>query len=163
MLVGRKFFETVSVEKLLGKASDQVAKELTKCSDVQPNLVDHIFFEQSAFAASWRVEGASASMRFRVIAEVDPDANLLLESRFPAICDDTFTLLIADESLPSGDEFAVPSDWGSVSSAIEGSQPFAHLESAYNEINPELKLATSVFVLQHPKNGPFFAAQASIH
>lgn len=163
VLVGGKFFETVSVETLLGGAFDQVANELAKYSDVQPNFVDDIFFEQRAFAASRRVEGASASVRFRVMAEVDPDANLLLESRFPAICDDTLTLLVADDSLPGDDEFANSYEWHSVPGVIEVSPSFTNLESAYNEINPELKLATSVFVLQHPKNGPFFAAQASIH
>lgn len=163
VLVSGRFFETISVDELLTRAFNQVARESAKSSNFEPALSDEISVQQRAFAASRRVEGASVSVRFRVMAQVDPDANLLLENRFPAIRDNTLNLLVADESLPSGVEFFESFDWRDVPVEIEDSYAFSNLEIAFNEINPQLKTATTVSVLQHPKNGPFFLAQSSIY
>ena len=140
-----------------------MTKESAGDAGSEPRIPENFVVKQNVFAATRQVEGASVKVRFRVMIEADGQANLLSDRQYPQIGENTLTLLVPEESLPTTTDTVNPSDWGSVSSAIEGSRPFANLESAYNEINPELKLATSVFVLQHPKNGPFFAAQASIH
>ena len=163
VLVSGKFFETVSIDELLTRAFDQVARESAKSSDFELGLSDKISIQQRNFAASRRVEGASVSVRFRVMAQADPEANLLLESRFPSIRDNTLNLLVDDESLPSGVEFLESFNWRDVPLEIENSISFSNLEIAFNEIDPQLKVFTTISVLQHPKNGPFFLAQSSIH
>ncbi len=163
VLVSGRFFETVPIDDVLRGAFEQVTKESASDPGSEPRIPESFVVKQNVFAATRQVEGASVKVRFRVMIEADGQANLLSDRQFPQIRDDTLTLLVHDESLPDADEFTDPSDWHSVPSVIEESQSFANLEAAYDEIDTQLKLATSVFVLQHPKNGPFFAAQASIH
>ena len=163
VLVSGRFFETIPIDDVLRGAFEQVTKESAEDTESEPQIPDNFVVKQNVFAATRQVEGASVKVRFRVMIEADAQANLLSDRQYPQIGENTLTLLVHDDSLSSQRDFTDASDWNSVPNAIEVSPSFMRLESAYNEINPELKLVTSVFVLQHPKNGPFFAAQASIH
>lgn len=163
VLVSGRFFETVSVDELLTQAFDQVARDSATDSGSELTLSDELVVQQRSFAASRRVPGASVSVRFRVMAQADRDANLLSGARFPEIRDNTLNLLVADETLPTETVFYERFEWQNVPEEIEASATFGDLESAYNEIDPQLKTVTTVSVLQHPKNGPFFLAQALIH
>ena len=76
ILVSGAFFETVSSEDVLQDAFSQVAAEAMPKESDHRNLIENLRVRQSAFAATRKVEKSSISVRFRVMAQVDPHADL---------------------------------------------------------------------------------------
>ena len=160
ILVSGAFFETMPVDEVLTDAFHQVAND--SMPDDQDSLHD-FEVQQRPFATTRRVEQSSISVRFRVMAQADPRANLLSESRFPVIKANTLTFLVHDPQLESKDLFGKVYDWHSAPGEIQESDGFVNLKSAYEDIDKELESVTNVSILRHPLNGPFFFAQSQIN
>ena len=163
VLVSGAFFETTSIEDVLDDAFEQVVGDSTSQSIDTSALAEQFFVRQSNFAAQRHVEGASISIRFRVMAEVDKQANLLVAKRYPMIGDNTLSFVSHDSELPSGSDTTPQFAWDDAPDLISSCNAYSRLGQAFEEIDPSLKSITRVSILRHPLNGPFFMAQAPIH
>ena len=163
VFVSGSFFETVPTDEVLTSAFEQVATASTS-DDIDVNEFTQYFdIRQSNFAETRRVEGSSISVRFRVMAEVDSRANLLSDREYPMIEDNTLTMLVHEPRLTDPSLARNLCAWDEAPDAIKGCDGYAYLGEALDEVDATLKTAVRVSVLQHPMNGPFFMAQASIH
>ena len=163
ILVSGAFFETMPISDVLTNAFHQVTTDSTPNHLDHTELTRHFEVQQSHFAASRKIEGASISVRFRVMAEVDPRANLLNEKQYPMIKANTLTILFHDPALKYPSLYGKMHNWNSAPMAVKKCKGYNYLEQAYDEIDASMKSVTSVSILCHPMNGPFFMAQASIH
>ena len=163
VLVSGAFFETVPANEVLANAFSQVAASSTSDDVDVSEFTRHFDVRQANFAETRRVEGSSISVRFRVMAQVDPRANLLSDTRYPMIEANTLTLLVHEPRLTSP---SLPEDvyaWGEAPDAVKECDSYAYLGEALDGIDATLKSTLRVSVLRHPMNGPFFMAQATIH
>ena len=163
VLVSGSFFETVPVDKVLADAFDQVTAASTSGDIDVSEFTQHFDIQQANFAETRRVEGSSISVRFRVMAQVDPRANLLSDRRYPMIKANTLTMLVHEQRLTNPSLARDFYAWDQAPRAIKRCDGYTYLREAFDEINTTLKAVTRVSVLQHPMNGPFFMAQAPIH
>ena len=163
ILVSGAFFETMPIGEVLANAFNQVTEDSTPDHSDDTELTRHFEAQQPHFAATRKVEGASISVRFRVMAEVDPRANLLTEKLYPMIKDNTLTILFHEPALKFTSLYDKMYSWDSAPRDIKQCKGYDYLRQDYDEIDTSLKSFTSVSILGHPMNGPFFMAQASIH
>lgn len=163
VLVSGSFFETVSVDEVLTDAFEQVAAASASEDVDVSEFTRHFDIQQANFAETRRVEGSSISVRFRVMAQVDPRANLLSESRYPMIEANTLTMLVHEPRLTGPSLARDLYAWDEVPDAIIGCDGYTCLGDALDEVDAGLKAVVRVSVLRHPMNGPFFMAQAPIH
>lgn len=163
VLVSGAFFETVPIDEVLANAFEQVAAASTSDDTDVSELTQNLDIQQANFAETRRVAGSSISVRFRVMAQVDPRANLLNDRRYPMIEANTLTMLVHEPRLTSPSLANDKHAWEHAPEAIKGCEGYIHLNEALDEIDTDLKAALRVSVLQHPMNGPFFMAQAYIH
>lgn len=163
VLVDGAFFETVPVNEVLADAFDQVAAASTSSDTDVSELTRNFDIQQANFAETRRVAGSSISVRFRVMAQVDPRANLLSDARYPMIAANTLTMLVHERGLTDPALAGKAYAWNQAPKAIQRCGGYAHLGEALDEVDAALKAATRVSVLRHPMNGPFFMAQAPIH
>lgn len=163
LLVSGSFFETIPANQVLANAFEQVAAASAPADLDVSDLARRLDIRQSHFAETRRVEGASISLRFRVMAQVDPRANLLSDARYPMIQPNTLTMLTHAPDLPAPSSADESYAWHQAPTPIQTSLAYAHLNQAFDDIDAALKAATRVSILQHPLNGQFFMAQAPIH
>ena len=163
VLVSGSFFETVPVDEVLTDAFEQVATASTPSDVDASEFTRHFEIQQANFAETRRVEGSSISVRFRVMAQVDPRANLLSESRYPMIEANTLTMLVHERRLTNPLLTRKFYTWDEAPVAIRRCDAYTHLGNALDEIDTTLKAIIRLSVLRHPMNGPFFMAQAPIH
>lgn len=163
VLVGGAFFETVPVNEVLADAFEQVAAASTSGDANVSEITRNFDIQQANFAETRRVEGSSISVRFRVMAQVDPRANLLSDARYPMIAANTLTMLVHERRLTDPALAEKAYAWNQAPNAIQRCGAYARLGEALDEVDTALKAATRVSVLRHPTNGPFFMAQAPIH
>ena len=163
VLVSGSFFETVPTGEVLTDAFNQVSAASTSGDIDASEFTRHFDIQQANFAATRRVEGSSISVRFRVMAQVDPRANLLSDRRYPMIKANTLTMLVPEHGLTNSSSTRELYAWDQAPKDIEGCEGYTYLGEALDEIDTALKVVTHVSVLQHPMNGPFFMAQAPIH
>ena len=97
------------------------------------------------------------------MAQVDPRANLLNDSRYPMIEANTLTLLVHERELTGPSLAGAGYAWDEASDAIKGCDGYMYLGGALDEIDAGLQAVVRVSVLRHPMNGLFFMAQAGIH
>ncbi len=158
-LVSGKFFETIPVDELLPSAFRQVAQDVSNSEIEIPEEYLRLFRRKEDFASTREVEGSSVKIRFRVMADAHPAANLLRERAYPMITDDTLSLLVPEESLGALHNDQDQYSWHGCPDSIRSSQSFRNLQAAFDEIEPALKDDVALSKLQHPMNGPFFLAQ----
>lgn len=163
VLVSGSFFETVPADEVLSNAFHQVATASTPDEMDVSEFTQHFDIRQSRFAQTRRVEGASISVRFRVMAQVDGRANLLSDTMYPMIQDNTLTMLVHERRLINPILTKKFYAWDQAPVAIKKCDAYTHLGEAFDEIDANLKSVIRVSALRHPMNGPFFMAQASIH
>lgn len=163
VLVSGSFFETVPVDEVLTDAFEQVATASTPLDVDASEFTRHFEIQQANFAETRRVEGSSISVRFRVMAQVDPRANLLSNRRYPMIEANTLTMLVHERRLTNPLLTKKFYAWNEAPVAIKRCDAYTHLGDALDEIDTSLKSVIRVSVLRHPMNGPFFMAQAPIH
>lgn len=98
-LVYGSFFETVSVEKLIGKSFTQVLEEQLKKSgkevpdDIKETLILALF-EQQGFSKVRNVDKSSVKLRFRIMTEVKVEGNVLNSEKYPEIKDNTLNFVL---------------------------------------------------------------------
>ena len=94
-LVHGSFFETIPADDLVGETFSQVVdEELTdpEINDDVKGKLKRALSRQDIFGRVRSVDKASVSMRFRVLVEVKPQANILNSNQYPEILDDTLNL-----------------------------------------------------------------------
>lgn len=91
-LVHGSFFETIPAENLVGETFSQVVDEELNDPEINEDVKGKLkkaLSRQDIFGRVRSVEKASVSMRFRVLVEVKPQANILGPNQYPEILDDT--------------------------------------------------------------------------
>lgn len=162
LLVGGKFFETVPVDEVLTDAFAQVAADSANPGVDVSDIMDKLSVQQRYFSATRRVTDSGFTVRFRVMGDVDPDANLLTENKYPMIGDNTLTFLAHDTQIPADARTTRQFDWQSAPAIIRNCTTYELLNVAIEDVEPSLKNVTRLSVMRHPLNGPFFMAQADI-
>jgi len=143
-LIHGSFFETIPAEKLVGETFSQVVDEELNDPEINENIKDKLkgaLSRQDIFSRVRSVEKASVSMRFRVLVEVKPDANILSPKHYPEILDDTLNLICPFHSEDEKEELI-----GNVASVI-GVKELEKL---------------NIFPIKHPLNGWFLVFQTKL-
>ena len=159
-LVSGAFFETIPVEHLLASAvskvlgSQQVAKGLEASLASTDDLQNH-------FAQTREVADASVKVRFRVMAEVHPKANLF--RAFPDEIDND-TISFVEEAnqtkLKSSNELTA---WKDASQNMRQSTFYRKISTAIEETKPRLVDDLTIGTIEHPMGGIFNIAQSRIY
>jgi hypothetical protein len=95
-LVHGSFFETIPAGDLVGESFSQVMEEELNDPDFNDDIkgkLKRALSRQDIFSRVRSVNKASVSMRFRVLAEVKPEANILNPNQYPEIADDTLNFI----------------------------------------------------------------------
>jgi hypothetical protein len=93
-LVHGSFFETIPPTELIKRAFQQVLDERLSTSldnELKALLLEGLS-EQESFSRTRHVEGASVSIRFRIMTEANPAGNIL---QYPEIQDNTLSLVVS--------------------------------------------------------------------
>lgn len=143
-LVHGSFFETIPAEDLVGETFSQVLDEQLNDPDIKEDVkrkLKRALSRQDIFSRVRSVEKASVSMRFRVLADVKPDANILNTNQYPEILDDTINLICAVHSQDEKEELIEKME------SVLGSDEFNQLR---------------IIQIKHPFNGPFLVFQSGL-
>ena len=98
-LVFGSFFETITVENLIGLSflqvlDEKLAEDKTEISeDVKATLLK-LLSQQNNFSRVRNIDKASVKLRFRIMTEVKAEGNILNSSKYPEIIDNTLNLII---------------------------------------------------------------------
>ena len=161
-LVSGAFFDTMSTPNLIRAAFGEMIGDSIDMEDLESKYkISDPFYDQSRFASTRKIEGASVKIRFRLMLEAKPEVNLLSKSSFSLIEENTVNFI--SPFLPH--DMVVESDslfpWAEVPLSIANSKQFFLLDQAYDDINSELKEAAKIGIITHPISGErFFLAQA---
>ena len=163
ILVSGAFFETMPVNEVLINAFNQVALDSVSDESILASLSENFSVQQSKFAETRTIKKSAISVRFRVMAEADPRANLLNENRYPMIGNNTLTFLHHEKPKKINQQSLIMHEWESAPLQVKRCTGYRQLNNAYGDIDASLKSNTRVSIMNHPLNEPFFIAQASIH
>jgi len=99
VLVDGSFFETIGTNDLISRSFSQVLNERLKESgkEITPELellLTEMFSEQENFSKVRSVDKASVKLRFRIMTEVKAEGNILNETKYPEIKDNTLNLIL---------------------------------------------------------------------
>jgi hypothetical protein len=101
VLVHGSFFETISVKELIASAFQDVIGSIASEDYCEATVFEKLdygaFADQSLFSQTRHIEGAAVTLRFRIMTEVNKDANLLNSTSYPEIKDNTLNLLVPCE------------------------------------------------------------------
>jgi hypothetical protein len=81
-LVHGRYFQTMAIPKLIREAFRQVLTGIADAQQEQSELTEIFVLRQIDFSRTRHVAGSAVSLRFRVMTQVEPDANIL--ERVPA-------------------------------------------------------------------------------
>ena len=96
------------------------------------------------------------------MCEVDPDADLMKETKFPDTVNDSISFITKLD--PSESEVSDPIvEWGDAEDHIRTLSAAIKLASAVDDVSPDLKSYLSIGTMKHPSNGGYFLARTSIH
>lgn len=143
-LIHGSFFETIPAEYLVGETFSQVVEEELNDPEINENVKKKLkgaLSRQDIFSRVRSVEKASVSMRFRVLVEVKPDANILSPRHYPEILDDTLNLVCPFHSEDEKEELI-----SNVATVI-GTDQLGKL---------------NIFPIKHPLNGWFLVFQTNL-
>lgn len=143
-LVHGSFFETIPAEDLVGETFSQVVEEELQDPEINDSVKKKLksaLSRQDIFSRVRSVEKASVSMRFRVLVEAKPDANILSPKHYPEILDDTLNLICPFHSEDEKEELI-----SNVASVIGA-----------NELG-----TLNIFPIKHPLNGWFLVFQTKL-
>lgn len=142
-LVYGSFFETIPAKDLVGEAFSKVLDETGDSSitqDVKDRLKE-IFSRQDSFSSVRNIDKASVNVRFRVMTEVKPEANILNSNQYPEILDDSINLVCPFYS------------------EDEKQKLLSNMELA---IGKEKLKEIKIFPIKHPLNGWFLVFQVNL-
>ena len=146
-LVNGKFFETIPISSLVKESFEQVLNErlIEKGEElpdeVKSNII-RLFDDREVFSKTRHVNMASVNLRFRVMAEVSTDGNIL---QYDSIVDNSLTFLVPLDEKASEQEFR-----NRMKIAFEECDQMSYWEQL---------LISTIF---HRLNGPFLAFQISL-
>ncbi len=162
VLVSGAFFDTLATDRVLTSAVSQVLSETTQTKPATQRATENLVVQQSDFETLRRVEGSAISIRFEPEFNAVPDVNVLCDDRFPMIADNTLTLLVPENGLPSNTGTTEQYWWYDAPPMITSSGSFIRLKSAYGSWDPDLRWFTKLSILRHPFVGFFFMAQVTL-
>jgi hypothetical protein len=142
--VHRSFFETISTKELIRQSFGQVLDEKLAGTNLSDEVKEHlgtIFSEQEDFSRVRNVDKASVKLRFRILTEVKPEANILNPKQYPEILDDSLN-------------FVVPYHNEEEKAGILEKMGFVMGGNGMKEFK--------VFSLKHPLNGWFLVFQSNL-
>ncbi len=150
-LVEGSFFETVPKRELLQRVWEQILSESGVPEEQKQQLLPLLSqLEQAVIARSRHIEGASVKPRFRIMAEVESDANL--HASYPEISGRTVNLIIKREQ---------HYDWAWLQSVFKADGVIVSVnpegESARLLINGDLSVRC--FSIWHRRNGEHWCLQ----
>jgi hypothetical protein len=93
VLVHGSFFETIPVSKLISKAFSKIVVENIG-DDSELNKIIKLFSRQEMFSKVRHVKGSAIKLRFRIMAEVSKEGNILDDKTYPEILENTINLVI---------------------------------------------------------------------
>ena len=162
-LVHGSFFETIPVDTLLKSAFAHVVLDSRSSAHAAETDIWENMDRQELFSRTREVEGASVKVRFRVMSEVHPKANLLSSEQYPLIKDDTLSFLMPMKDY-EGIELEIDKlwDWNFIPAVVRKLDVFRLLEKSYEDVDSSHKENTKIGILQHPMNGPFLMALAPL-
>ena len=143
-LVHGSFFETIPAEDLVGETFSQVIDEELSDPQIEEEVkkkLKHALSRQDIFSRVRSVNNASVSMRFRVLADVKPEANILNSNHYPQILDDTLNFVCPYHSEDEKEELISKMDF------VLGNGEFINLK---------------IIQIKHPFNGPFLVFQSGL-
>lgn len=145
-LVHGSFFETVKVEDLIKQAFSQVLDERILATNLEieaavKDLLAAIFTDQASFSKVRNIVGASVKPRFRIMAEVKAEGNILNSDRYPDIRDNTLNLVI-------------PCYSSTIEEQANARVKIATGDAAYDTLH--------IFKIKHWLNGEFLVFQTEI-
>lgn len=143
-LVHGSFFETIPAEDLVGETFSQVVDEELNDPDINENVkrkLKSALSRQDIFSRVRSVKKASVSMRFRVLAEVKPEANILNPNQYPEIPDDTLNLVCPFHSEEEKEGLIAKME------TVMGMADLQRLD---------------ILQIKHPFNGPFLVFQSGL-
>jgi hypothetical protein len=100
-LVHGSFFETISTKELIRQSFGQILDEKLAGANLSDEVKEHlgaVFSEQEGFSRVRNMDKASVKLRFRILTEVKPEANILNPKQYPEILDDTLNFVIPQHS-----------------------------------------------------------------
>ena len=99
-LVHGSFFETIPTKDALIKAAVEAIDFSSETVEIEKLFEQDSAEEiQNRFASSRSITGSSINLRFRVMAEAHGKANLMKESEFSQIGDDTISMIIPHQEM----------------------------------------------------------------
>ena len=103
VLVHGSFFKTIKVSSLIGKSFLQVLEErIQECNaDIPDNIkktLSRIMTDQESFNRQRTVPRASVKLRFRIMVETNPKADILNSDLYPRIRDNTLSIILPKHS-----------------------------------------------------------------
>lgn len=143
-LVHGSFFETIPARDLVGETFSQVIDEELNDPEIKEDVkqkLKNALSRQDIFSRVRSIEKASVSMRFRVLADVKPEANILNSTQYPDILDDTINLICPFHTQDEKED----------------------LISRMRDVLGATQLANlNIFQIKHPFNGPFLVFQSRL-
>lgn len=143
-LMHGSFFETIPAEELVGETFSQVVDEELNDPEITDGIKGKLkkaLSRQDIFGRVRSVEKASVSMRFRVLVEVKPDANILSSKQYPDILDDTLNLICPFHSENEKEEL---------------------ISNVASVVGMDILNKLKIFPIKHPLNGWFLVFQISL-
>jgi len=143
-LIHGSFFETIPAENLVGETFSQVVDEELNVPEINEDIkriIKGALSRQDIFSRVRNVDKASVSMRFRVLVEVKPDANILSPKQYPEILDDTLNLICPFHSEDEKEEL---------------------ISNVASVVGLEQLEKLNVFPIKHPLNGWFLVFQTRL-
>jgi len=144
-LVNGSFFETISIENLIGQSFSQVLAErlgesgLEISQQFKQTLIS-LFSQQQIFSKVRDIKKASVKLRFRIMTEVKAEGNILNPKKYPEIKDNTLNFVLPCHRAEDEKEILTRIDL---------------------VFNPEELGAFNIFKIKHHFNGYFLVVQAS--
>ncbi|MCY4655259.1 MAG: hypothetical protein OXC80_00420, partial [Gammaproteobacteria bacterium] len=157
-LVHGAFFETISTESAIKQAFQEMLEE---CGiTVDQFIWEEATINQNTINRSRHPTDSSFRIRFRMMAEAHKNANLLNSNLYPAITDNSLSLVLPFENEKS--EFPKDSQssleyvklWD-VADSIRSNKRFKSIQIAFNEQDTEIMDSTSIGVLRSQISGYF--------
>lgn len=149
-LVEGSFFETLPKRELMHRVWEQILNESGVPEEQKQQLIPLLAqLEQSLIARSRHISGASVKPRFRIMAEVESDANI---HAYSEISPQTVNLVIKREQVHDW-------DWLQIAFAADGVDVMVIPEGTKATLVVEGNLSLRCFSIWHRRNGEHWCLQ----
>ncbi len=163
-LVHGSFFDTLPLREVLLQAGNRVFCNASGARNID---LREVFEDESAeeirkrFNATRTVTGAGFKVRFRTMYGASDEVNLMKESSFPLIVDDTISFISKVDELESNVHMPL-TNWDVATEEMRSLQPYSYLSNALEDVDPRLKQELRIGTMFHPLSGTYFLSQADL-